>query len=387
MKKTVFLSLYLAIAANLTVLDAQVTVAVRRAQSSTPLPGMTLFCDKNYNCGLAAAKPSKVSLGDKDLLLKVSRAGNDFYLIIDKNQNGSLADDGRVFLRNSASVSVAIRKRVAARRYEFLPFEIVHEAPDEQGAAVDHFVLRPRYVASGTLTYAKCTSRLSLVDMNFDGRFTAADSDRGTNLRIDKNNDGKFWGKDEHIKTAEIVAFCGQNFLVTSLSNRSMVLAPTNLRLAKVSEPVPDFSIALLNGQVISPVSLKGKHYVLDFWASWCVPCVKNLPQIKSVKKEYGSLSVFSVNVDRVSRRGMAQKIIDDTGVKEFTAIRGLGDNDPLWKTFGGANLNRLAIPLYVLIDNEAVVRYAGDGGEELTELKREISKLLSSSRFEGEEH
>jgi len=376
-KKTVVLLLYLAFVGNLAILEAQVTVALRRDRSSIPLPGMTLLCDKNYNCGLAATELSKASAFE--FLIKISRAGKDFYLLADTNQNGTLADERRIFLPNSGTVAVNLRKRTSTSRYEFLPFEIAHEALEQSGEPDDQFVLRPRYIASGVLSYKTCTSSISLLDMNYDGRFTFADSERGTNLQIDKNRDGKFWGKDEHVRTAEIVAFCGQNFLVTSLSNRSLVLMPTNLRLAKINEQVPDFSMALLNGHVISASSLKGKAYVLDFWASWCVPCVKNLPQIESVRKEYGSLSVFSVNVDNGSRRAMAQRIIDDAGIHEFTTVRGLGNDDPLWKAFGGANSNRLAIPLYVLIGKDSVVRYAGDGGEKLAELKREIEKLLSA--------
>jgi thiol-disulfide isomerase/thioredoxin len=125
---------------------------------------------------------------------------------------------------------------------------------------------------------------------------------------------------------------------------------------------------------------LKGKYYVLDFWASWCAPCVKNLSEVKTIREAYSSISVFSVNVDKVVRRKLAQKIIEENGIGDFTAIRGLGNDDTLWKSFGGASSNGLAIPLYVLIDKDAVVRYAGNGGEKLTELKLEIEKLLSAS-------
>ncbi|MEO6335069.1 MAG: TlpA disulfide reductase family protein [Pyrinomonadaceae bacterium] len=384
MRKTVFLLLHLMIACNLAVLDAQVRVALRLDESRKPVWGFAQLCDKKNNCGLAAGELSKMSRGHEGLLVKVTRVGKDFYLTVDTNQDGDLAGERKTFLRNSGTVRIVIRKQIAARRYALLPFEIEHEAPEEKGDTTDQFFLRPAYVASGTLTYKKCASSVSVFDMNLDGRFTSADSDRGTNLQIDKNNDGKFWGKEENIHTAEIVGFCGQNFLVTSLSNRSLVLMPTDLRLAKVGESVPDFSIALLTGQVISANGLKGKHYVLDFWASWCVPCVRSLPQIELIKEEFDPISVFSVNVDKPARRGIAWKIVQDIGIHEFTAIRGLGNNDPVWKIFGGASSNRLVIPLYVLIDKDSVVRYAGNGGENLIALKREIEKLVSNSRFVG---
>jgi thiol-disulfide isomerase/thioredoxin len=383
-KTTVLLLLFLAAASNLAELEGQVTVPLRRAELSTSSVGNRLLCDDKYDCGLGADEQSKVSPNNKVLLLKVSRAGNDFELLIDTNQNGSLADERSVPLRNSGSARIVIRKKVAARRYTYLPFEIAHEKPEAKGVK-DEFVVTRRYMAAGTLTYKKCTSQLSLLDLDSDGRFTAADSSLGTNLRIDQNNDGKFWGKGEYAHSAGIVAFCGQNFVVTSLSNKSLVLVPTDLQLAKLKEAVPSFSLALLNGQVVSAASLKGKSYVMDFWASWCVPCVKNLKLLESLREEYNSLSVFSVNVDKPSRRGLAQKIIADNCISEFAAIRGLGSNDPIWKTFAGADWNILSIPLYVLIDKEGVLRYAGNGGEKLIELRSEIEKLLSAREFDSE--
>ncbi|HUR97957.1 MAG TPA: TlpA disulfide reductase family protein, partial [Pyrinomonadaceae bacterium] len=353
----VFLLLCLTLEA-LTIVHAQVTVVLRREQTADGLPGTVLLCDKSYSCGLASAQQSKTSPDDKDVLVKISRAGKDFNVLFDSNQNGSLADERTVLLRSAGSVRIGIRKRVSAKRFESLPFEIVHNPPDAEEKDVDQFLLRPAYVAAGTLTYAKCKSRIALLDMDFDGKVTSADASRGTNFRIDRNNDGKYWGKEEHKKTDEIVEFCGQNFLVTALSNRALVLTATNLQLAKVNELVPDFSFSLLNGRVINSAGLKGKPYVLDFWASWCVPCVKNLPQIKSVE-EHDSIAVFSLNVDKPAERGKAQKIIEDVGIRDFSAVRGMGNADHLWKTFGGANSNRLAIPLYVLIDKNSVIRYA----------------------------
>ena len=357
---------------------AQVRVALRLDSPRGPLPGNALFCDKNYRCGLPAGELAKISTDQTGPLMKVFRERNGFYLLVDTNQNRKLSDEKRVFIRNSGTVPVSIRKQVGPKRFAFRPYEIVHEEADVGAEAIDQFVLYPKYVASGVMEFKACKAPISLLDMDFDGRFTVKDSDRGTNLRIDKNNDGKFWGKEEHLRSAEIVEYCGQRFLVTSLGGESLTLTPTTLRLAKLNEETPDFSLVLLNGQEITAESLKGRAYVLDFWASWCAPCVKNLPQIESIKREYSSIPVYSVNVDKRSRRTLAEKIIKDAGIREFTSIRGLGDDDPLWKSFGSSNSNRLAIPLYVLVDKDAVVRYAGDGGASLKELRQEIRKVLS---------
>lgn len=376
MMRTVLLVLGLAIAGHFAGSSAQIRVPLRLEESPQPLPGRILLCDKGTKCGLDPDVRSKV--GSNPLLVRVSRNGKDFRLLADTNQNGSLADSKPIRLTNSGSVSILVHKRGAGKRYAVLPYDVVHEPP-EGDSKTDHFVLRPRYVGAGTLAMGKCRSRISLVDMDLDGRFSLADSDAGSNLRIDRNGDGRFWGKEEHVRSAEIVEYCGQNLLVASLTNRLLVLRPTKLKVAKVDEPVPGFSIALLTGRTISSDNLKGNAYVLDFWASWCAPCVKNLPQIVSIRKQYRSVSVFSVNVDRRARAGTARKIIDGAGMFDFSAIRGLGSSDPLWKTFGSSAGNRLAIPLYVLVDKDSKVRYAGSGGDGLVELKVAIDRLLGT--------
>ena len=54
-----------------------------------------------------------------------------------------------------------------------------------------------------------------------------------------------------------------------------------------------------------------------------------------------------------------------------------LGEADTLWKMFGAMSQNRLSIPLYVLVDAQGRLRYAGNGGEDLSDLRVEIKRLI----------
>ncbi len=378
MKKTIiFLSINLLVIFGFANSNAQIQVILKFDGTAKSVVAKSLFCGRDYNCGLNQSEKSKTSrIDDLEIPVKVWRAGKNFYFLIDSNQNNKLADERKVLLLNGLQVKVKIRKRFESGKVLFLPFEISHQTYEKDGLFTDYFKIIPHYVSAGTLSYKNCSSKIALSDMNFDGRFDFSDADGGTNLKIDQNNDGKFWGEEEHKTTNEIIEFCGENFLVSSLDNTNLTLTPTNLEFAKVGEAVPKFSFVLLNGEVISSDNLKGKDYVLDFWASWCVPCVENLPQINRLKSEFkDKLSVFSVNVDESSRKDSAQRIIEKYQIFHFSVIRGLGDNDPLWKSFGGANQNRLTIPLYILVDKNGIVRYAADGGMQLKDLRQKISE------------
>ncbi|MEP7038114.1 MAG: TlpA disulfide reductase family protein [Acidobacteriota bacterium] len=382
MKKTlIFILLNLLFAFSFVNLNAQIKVPLRVDESAKSVIGQYLFCDKEYNCGLLQNEKIKTSrIINGETPAKIWRTGKNFYLQIDTNLNNKLTDEKKLLLENNSKVIVKIKRKLTPDKFLFLPYEISHQTYEKDGQIIDSFKIVPHYVAVGTLSFKDCSSKIAFSDMDYDGNISMSDAERGTNFHIDRNNDSKFWGKEEHNKTNEIIEFCGQNFLVTSLNNANLTLMPTDLKIAKVGEPAPKFSFVLLNGEVVSSDNLKGKYYVLDFWASWCVPCVKNLPHINLLKKDFEDrISVFSVNVDEPSRKNFTEKIINENQMFDFSIIRGAGEDDLLWKTFGGANLNKLSIPLYILIDNNGIVRYADNGGEDLGELKSSIEKILSS--------
>lgn len=360
---------------------AQIQFPLRLDKTAKSETGIVLFCDKNYNCGLFENELAKNgTIGSEEPLAKVQRFGSDFYLWIDTNGNRSLADEKKLLVKNGEEIVVNIRKRAKTKAPVYLPFGIRHSTDDIKGQTVDSFFFHPRYVAAGTLKYGGCSAKIALSDMDRDGSFTNADSARGSNLKIDRNNDGKFWGREEFIRSEQILEFCGANFLITRINNSSIALKPTALRVVKIGEKAPAFTLSLANGKQLNSNSLTGKHYVLDFWASWCVPCVENLPHFSELRNRYaGRVEMVSINVDSPSRRALATKIIAKNNLSDFCSIRGLGNADPLWKVFGGANFNRLTIPLYVLVDEKGIVRYADGGGEGLSDLVRNIDSSFSN--------
>ncbi len=66
-------------------------------------------------------------------------------------------------------------------------------------------------------------------------------------------------------------------------------------------KPVPEFSVKLLNSdQTVSNISLRGKYYMMDFWAVWCGPCRRELPSLHKVYEKFKSkLTLLSLSFDR----------------------------------------------------------------------------------------
>lgn len=61
----------------------------------------------------------------------------------------------------------------------------------------------------------------------------------------------------------------------------------------KVSQQAPDFSLTDINGKTVTLSSFKGKAVILNFWASWCAPCVVEFPQMLNLAEERGDDTVF----------------------------------------------------------------------------------------------
>ncbi len=51
-------------------------------------------------------------------------------------------------------------------------------------------------------------------------------------------------------------------------------------------KPAPDFTVQTLDGQELKLSELKGKRVVLDFWATWCPPCLKEIPHFNKLAQE-----------------------------------------------------------------------------------------------------
>ena len=58
-----------------------------------------------------------------------------------------------------------------------------------------------------------------------------------------------------------------------------------------VGNTIPDFSLTSLEGKTVNKDSLKGEIVVLNFWASWCTPCMTEIPELKEPGGEFESQS------------------------------------------------------------------------------------------------
>lgn len=145
---------------------------------------------------------------------------------------------------------------------------------------------------------------------------------------------------------------------------------------------VPGYKLKTLEGKRISLRDYRGSPLLINFWATWCVPCRKEFPIIKEIEKKFGKdgLIILAVNIDDTRTI---------SGVKSFVSAHSLDfiiPLDPNRKLFN--NFRGSSLPLTLLIDASGnVVRtYSGFLGVWEEDIYLELSQLvLSGSSLKGE--
>jgi thiol-disulfide isomerase/thioredoxin len=81
--------------------------------------------------------------------------------------------------------------------------------------------------------------------------------------------------------------------------------------------PASEFVLRDLQGRQHSLAQYRGKFVLLHFWATWCSPCVVEMPALERLAQRYRSegLEVVSVNVDSASDKAVVEKFIDEHGL------------------------------------------------------------------------
>src|SRR5881396_58791 len=71
-------------------------------------------------------------------------------------------------------------------------------------------------------------------------------------------------------------------------------------RLVEVGDSAPDFSITADNGRTITNSNFGGKLLVLNFWATWCPPCVEEIPSLDAFQRRFArsGVVVLGISVD-----------------------------------------------------------------------------------------
>jgi len=146
----------------------------------------------------------------------------------------------------------------------------------------------------------------------------------------------------------------------------------------QVGKLAPDFELSDFDGGRHRLSDFRGKAVYLNFWATWCTPCLIELPDIYDLAQRHeGELAVITVN--RAQRVGTAREYLqnlprNDGGNGLSFAVDGMDPNDALYNKYRG-----LGMPVSVFIDAHGVVTKVYNGLLRLPQMEEAVAMALQS--------
>ncbi len=126
----------------------------------------------------------------------------------------------------------------------------------------------------------------------------------------------------------------------------------------RIGNRAPSFSLLSLEGKAVSLSDYRGRLVILDFWASWCVPCRLSMPSLEALSRDLGDdVILLGISLDR--SESAARSFIESREYSELIVLYGsLSEARTVAEDYAV-----LGIPKTFIIDGSGVVRFAGHPG------------------------
>lgn len=163
---------------------------------------------------------------------------------------------------------------------------------------------------------------------------------------------------------------CGKNN--TNENSQKVNLSYVPGETAAVNKPAPDFTLATTGDKNIKLSDYRGKVVILDFWATWCPPCRRGIPDLIEIQKEYGSdVVVIGISMDTDSKSDVIP-FMQKMGINYNIAYADAG----VVQSYGGVE----SIPTSFVIDKDGNIVDNHIGLVPKSEFTSVLNKLLNKS-------
>ena len=135
----------------------------------------------------------------------------------------------------------------------------------------------------------------------------------------------------------------------------------------KVGAPAPEFELKLIDDSRVRLSELRGQVVVLNFWATWCAPCKKELPLLDAFYRKLGrhGLKVYAITTESSLPIFKLKPLFEKMAIPSAKSVKG---------PYGDVT----AVPYNVVIDRAGQIRYAKAGAFDVAALNTIVIPLLN---------
>lgn len=136
------------------------------------------------------------------------------------------------------------------------------------------------------------------------------------------------------------------------------------------AQPAPTFALKDLRGKTVKLEDFKGKIVLLNFWATWCVPCRIEMPELIKLQTEYAAKGLQIVGITYEPEKPLIVGRIARTRKINYPLLFG---NEALSKQYGIEEV----LPVTIIIDREGKIRDRVLGTFEPTDFEQKVLPML----------
>jgi thiol-disulfide isomerase/thioredoxin len=158
-------------------------------------------------------------------------------------------------------------------------------------------------------------------------------------------------------------------------------LAPDENTIAE-GHAFPTLEFISLSGEQINLLNLRGKVVLIDFWATWCGPCHRTMPDLVETHKEYHDQGFEIIGISLDKDQSQLERYMQDMGITWRQYYDGLGWSNRMANRFGVRG-----IPHIVLIDKNGAIHLNTDYDQEKpplhgVELRNVVAQLCGAPAY-----
>lgn len=149
---------------------------------------------------------------------------------------------------------------------------------------------------------------------------------------------------------------------------------PESEAFATIGDPRPEFVHAGVNGELWRASDFDGRAMLVNFWATWCAPCIREMPLLQAAAEKYPEhLRVVGIAVDEP---GAVDEFVEQLGIS-YPILIGTSDVRETQRRYGNPDG---MLPYSVLVDAQGIIRWRHLGELDEPMLEKALGPLVHTS-------